>query len=441
MPTLSVVMIVKDEEGCIADCLDSVRHIADEIIIGDTGSTDSTVEVARGFGAIVLPVQWDDDFAAARNEVLRQATGDWILHLDADEVLDAVGAERIREIVDADGDGAQGIWVTMANYSNDPLAFRWTAVDSHTHYSRGYPGYVRVELVRLFKNGMGIEYRERIHENLGESLEKTEAILREEPITIHHYGFSTDTHEPQPTVKGLNYLRLSKLKVEEHPEQHKAWLDLANAAHFCRDLGTALEAARKAVELDPSNVDGRYRLAALLLEDREYEQARKVLEAAPFGGRLSVHIDGLLGAIAYIQGRFENAVRYFESVLARQPDQMLSQLYLARTLDQLGDSQAAVLRLEETCSVFPSLSTPAERLKALKLRVEGEELFVEGHFKEALRRFVNVLQIDAEDPVAHNDAGVALAALGEPSAARCSFERALKLAPTMFSAKKNLQAV
>lgn len=67
----------------------SVRGIADEIIVVDTGSTDSTLQIALSFGAKVVHHTWNGDFAAARNAGLQQAHGQWILILDGDEELDA----------------------------------------------------------------------------------------------------------------------------------------------------------------------------------------------------------------------------------------------------------------------------------------------------------------------------------------------------------------
>ena len=168
MPTLSVVMIVKDETRCLAECLDSIRDIADEIVIGDTGSLDDTVAVAHRYAAKVHTVPWRDDFAAARNEVLQHATGDWLLHLDADEVLDPASAARIREIVD--NDDADAIEVILANYSDDLRAWRWVPVDPASTMSRGHAGYVAVGLLRLFRNHRGFEYREAVHENITESV-------------------------------------------------------------------------------------------------------------------------------------------------------------------------------------------------------------------------------------------------------------------------------
>jgi glycosyltransferase involved in cell wall biosynthesis len=85
--TVSVVMIAKNEEAVLGRCLESVKE-ADEIIICDTGSTDRTVEIAKQYTEKVFTdYVWEDHFANARNHALSKATGDWILSIDADEVL------------------------------------------------------------------------------------------------------------------------------------------------------------------------------------------------------------------------------------------------------------------------------------------------------------------------------------------------------------------
>ena len=82
---LSVCLIVKNEEQYLFDCLSSVKDIADEIILVDTGSTDSSIEIAGKFTAKVFNFEWVNDFSAARNYAISKAEGDWILYLDADE--------------------------------------------------------------------------------------------------------------------------------------------------------------------------------------------------------------------------------------------------------------------------------------------------------------------------------------------------------------------
>jgi len=96
---LSFCAIVKNEETSLPQCLESVRDVVDEMVVLDTGSTDKTVEIAREFGAKVYHFDWCDDFAAARNEALKYAEGEWVLVLDADEVLHPEIIPQIRDAI------------------------------------------------------------------------------------------------------------------------------------------------------------------------------------------------------------------------------------------------------------------------------------------------------------------------------------------------------
>lgn len=96
---LSAVLIVKNEKDHIKDVLSSLAGV-DEIIVCDTGSTDDTVDLARTFtDKVFTDYEWQDDFAAARNHALSKATGDWVLSIDADEVLEPGGVQKIRNII------------------------------------------------------------------------------------------------------------------------------------------------------------------------------------------------------------------------------------------------------------------------------------------------------------------------------------------------------
>ena len=87
MPTISLCMIVKNEEEVLEQCLKSVNKACDEIVIVDTGSTDLTKEIARKFTDKIFDFEWINDFAAARNFAFSKATKDYILWLDADDLL------------------------------------------------------------------------------------------------------------------------------------------------------------------------------------------------------------------------------------------------------------------------------------------------------------------------------------------------------------------
>ncbi len=85
--TISLCMIVKDEREVLARCLGSVKNCVDEIVIVDTGSTDDTKKIARGFTDSLFDYAWNDDFASARNFAFSKGTGDYLMWLDADDVL------------------------------------------------------------------------------------------------------------------------------------------------------------------------------------------------------------------------------------------------------------------------------------------------------------------------------------------------------------------
>lgn len=99
MRKLSLAMIVKNEARCLGRCLRSLQGTADESIVVDTGSTDRSVAIAGELGAKTFHFDWCDDFSAARNFALAQATGDWILVLDADETVSQPLAEEVKQFI------------------------------------------------------------------------------------------------------------------------------------------------------------------------------------------------------------------------------------------------------------------------------------------------------------------------------------------------------
>lgn len=98
MVTISICMIVKNEEKILARCLDSIMPIADEVVIVDTGSTDRTKEIARHYTKHIYDYQWVDDFADARNYAFSKCTMDYIYTADADEVMDADNLEQFLQL-------------------------------------------------------------------------------------------------------------------------------------------------------------------------------------------------------------------------------------------------------------------------------------------------------------------------------------------------------
>lgn len=173
---LSVCMIVKNEEENLPRCLEHVRKFADEIIIVDTGSEDSTRTIAENYGANVYTYFWQGDFGAARKESLRYATKEWILVLDADEIISDTYGRILKQFIQR----------ALGN------VYKVSIYNQGNHYME----VIINQMVRLFRNGRGFYYEGVIHEQL-RSAENIFDIF-ECPITIHHSGYmkkNMDKHE------------------------------------------------------------------------------------------------------------------------------------------------------------------------------------------------------------------------------------------------------
>ncbi len=428
MPRLSVVMIVKNEAECLAECLDSVREIADEIVIADTGSTDDTIAIARRYGADVFSIPWNRDFAEARNRALAAATGDWILHMDADETLDSDGAARIRALVDADGNGAEAISITLANYCDDARAWRWKPVEAGNPNARGKAGFIPVELLRLFRNGRGFQYREAVHENITESVRDAGGAVRDEEIVIHHHGYGRNAVQ-----KGQRYLAIAREKVLQRPYDAKAWLDLAEQLLALGETDEAERAARRAMEQDAGHLGAATTLANILLNRDALDDAKAVLEKLVANGETAAHVRVALGAIVCKQGRLHEARRLLEEALQENDSYLMGRLYLARVLDLLGDVSAAHKQLEQAVEIAPTLNEAADRLKAHSVRQQAQRAFSAGNLRHALELLVEALKRDGQDPVIHFALGVVMNTFNERGRASESFQRACVLAPSVGS--------
>ena len=146
--SLSVCLIVKNEERFLAQCLKSIHGFAQQIIVVDTGSTDRTMEIAREFNAEIHAFTWCDDFSAARNAALEHVTGDWVLMLDADEELPMEQHANL-----------------LADMKrSEAIAYRLPLINRE-HEAEG-----RDFVPRLFRNAPGAFYSGRIHEQVFPSL-------------------------------------------------------------------------------------------------------------------------------------------------------------------------------------------------------------------------------------------------------------------------------
>jgi tetratricopeptide (TPR) repeat protein len=256
-PSIELSMIVKDGAGSLARCLESVRGLVDRIVLGDTGSTDDTVTVARSFGAEILPIPWQNDFARARNRVLEHSRCDWILVLDADEMLDATAQSLLPQAIARPDIVAYELrrwnYVRTSNtWSGNEVALPNPFL---VEASRPYPAYVRSRSTRLFHRHPGIRFTRPVHEDVAESVRSLGLAHEFAPFVIHHFGQVEDRHETRKRKNdlygeiGRQHLLANPTDVRTHIEL--GWVELA---HHDRPE-TALQLFSQAAQLDSRNAD------------------------------------------------------------------------------------------------------------------------------------------------------------------------------------------
>ncbi len=232
---LTVGLIVKNEEKFLPQCLESVEAIADQIVVVDTGSTDHTVEVARKFGAEVHSFTWCDDFSAARNAVLEHAHGDWILMLDADEVLPPEQHENLKR--DFRKSGLLGLRLPLQNVGaeSDGLAY----------------------VPRLYRNAPGLFYVSRVHEQVFSSI-----LVRAEEwglstdlgtAQIKHFGYTKELVKERNKV--VRNLRLLREAVQEYPDDANLLMNLGLENLHSGDLEAGIAEYEKAFQALTQHAD------------------------------------------------------------------------------------------------------------------------------------------------------------------------------------------
>ena len=201
MIQLSQCMIVKNEEKNIEKALGWARGAAFEQIVVDTGSTDRTVEIAKGMGAKVHHFKWIDDFAAAKNYAIEQATGNWIAFLDADEYFTPADAKEVM--------AALKKVYTEPQLREQILAVNcpWVQLDD-----AGKPFGVD-EQTRLFRNTPSVRYVGKIHERL--SLVR-ENVVHSDKFSIMHTGYSRTAYTE--TDKAERNISMLRKELEQRPD-------------------------------------------------------------------------------------------------------------------------------------------------------------------------------------------------------------------------------
>jgi len=379
--TLSLCMIVKNETGNIAECIRSVKPVVDEIIVVDTGSVDNTREIAEKLGAKVFEFPWIDDFAAARNESIRHATGDYILWLDADDRISPEDRKRLKLLKE------------RLLFSRD-MACMLRILNQKTD------GETAVSYqLRIFPNVKGACFEGCVHEQIAPSLNRLGIKVVEEDVHILHTGY-----EDEETIKA---------KAE-------------------RNLHILLNAGK---DRDKTPLEN-YHLAQSYFGIKNYTRCIECLERAMAGGKKESFYKHLFSMIAecYLRlGEGELAVKNLQSGISEFPDSGFLRYVLGAVLTQLERYEEAIPFLRKAAEVgieiegYPVLLN----VKSLLPYYYGKSLEGVGRLEEAAGAYERVLEVDPGNVDTLRAFGFLMSKLGKFEKAINFFEKAKKNSPNV----------
>ena len=298
-PRLSVAMIVRDEADVLAASLESVRAIADEIVVLDTGSTDRTPDIAQRCGAVVDRAAWGSDFSAARNRCLQRVTGDWILWLDAGEQLDGASAAYLRTFVDHQSDPAN-VYLLMIE----------TPPDGDT------VGAEQMAQPRLMPGHAGLRFTGRVRETLRPAIERAGLQVDTLPARIvRHVRQHDPGRRARIAYRNLELASLESSEFDCEPVRVSLALGDAYAEVHAQDAARAAyrRAADAAEKGSTEMLDAYYGLLSVygtdtFLRDMQLSACLEALETYPFDAQLLLTMGNCLQA----KHRVDLATRCFE---------------------------------------------------------------------------------------------------------------------------------
>ena len=226
---ISVCIITKNEEKNIEKCLSAISGYGFEIIIVDTGSTDNTKEIAKKYADKVLDFIWVNDFSAARNFSLSQASHDYVLILDCDEVVLSLDLDAVRQLI--------------AKY---PDAVGLIARDNH-YISNQTDSVYQDHVERLFNRKL-YHYESPIHEQVVSNSSGMNYKSYELPVLTDHIGYSGTPEELRAKVERNNVLLFEELKKDS--ENPYLYFQIGQSYNMIYDYENSYQYYQKALTYD-----------------------------------------------------------------------------------------------------------------------------------------------------------------------------------------------
>ena len=381
-PRVSLCVIAKNEEKNLPACLQSAADLVDEVIVVDTGSTDCTKEVAARFGARVFDFPWVDSFAAARNECLRHATGQWIFWLDADDRLEDENRRRLRELFARLKD-ENAAFVMKCLCLPDAVSGMATVVDH----------------MRLFRNHPEIRWVHRIHEQILGGVRRTGGEVRWSDVVIHHAGYQDPALRGRKLERDLRLLRLEDQDRPDHP------FTLFNLGSIHNELGRPAEALplfRRSLERSHPKDSIVRKLHALIVQcHRQLRQPAEALAVCRAGRTDYPDDEELLyleAALLREQGDQSGAVVCLERILQLPPGDHFASVDTGlrgyKTRNNLAELLRDLGRVDEAESHWRAAL--AERPDFLPAQVGLAELFIAQNRWDELEQLVQRLVADGK---------------------------------------------
>ncbi len=207
--SLSICMIVKNEQRCLERCLKSLSPLREqlpcEVIVTDTGSTDKSIEIAEKYADKVLHFQWCNDFSAARNAGLEQAKGEWIMVIDADEELVEDVSHLVKFFTSQERFGYRGCFLKKKNCFDAKLCSQCESLKDYHGESSEFLDY------RVFRSDLKPRYTGIIHESVP-YMEPTYTF----DLTLYHDGYAFEDEKKRKEKKYRNAALLEKTLKENN---------------------------------------------------------------------------------------------------------------------------------------------------------------------------------------------------------------------------------
>ena len=328
-PGVSLCMIVKDEEANLARCLASVKPIVDEMVVVDTGSTDRTRDIAEFFGAWVYEFEWSGDFAEARNFSLSKAKGDWILIMDADEIISPLDYGRFRKLVAKKPSRLTAYSVITRNYCNMVNTIGWISNTGQYGSEEAGLGWLSSEKVRLFSKSRQVKFEGAVHEMVDPVLKRLSAEIKKCPVLVHHYG---RLNAKNLARKHQAYYEIGLKKLQKNGGEIGTIRELATQAAVLERFSEAIDLWQKFLSMEPGEAAVAFayvNMVSVYIRMQEYgkaiESARKAVSMAPQMKEAQYN----LGIAELYNGNAEAAFNIFKKLADSHPDFPPAQFLLA----------------------------------------------------------------------------------------------------------------